>query len=407
MIFWLLSILALLIVLAIFWGTMRRAQQLSPEDSPTRVYRAQLEEIAEDLERGLISEEEAKRLRAEIGRKILAAEKTDTQPAQTTVSGYRRPLFFGLAIALPCIAALTYFQIGAPGYPDLPLVARLQSLEDARVTRPSQDSAEAQAAEMRRIAPIDPEAEALLEQLREVLQSRPDDVRGLRLLVRSEAAAGNLVASKAAQARIIDVLSPDVAVEDMATLAELMVLAAGGYVSPEAEMTFREVLAQDAQNGTARYYLGLMYAQGGRADRAFAIWRALLADSAPDDPWLAPIYAQIEEVSLLAGIPTPISELPKPRLRGPSSADIAAAQDMSPEDRQMMIEGMVAQLADRLANAGGPPAEWAQLMSALMVLGERARAVEIYAEAQTVFADTPEALELLQRAAAQAGLSLQ
>jgi cytochrome c-type biogenesis protein CcmH len=60
-------------------------------------------------------------------------------------------------------------------------------------------------------------------------------------------------------------------------------------------------LELEPRNGTARYYAGLMYAQQGRPDLAFPIWRNLMAESTADAPWLDPIRLQIEEVAALAG----------------------------------------------------------------------------------------------------------
>jgi len=160
-------------------------------------------------------------------------------------------------------------------------------------------------------------------------------------------------------------------------------------------------LQLEPRNGTARYYAGLMFAQQGRPDRAFPIWRNLLADSTADAPWLEPILLQIEEVAFLAGVETSLAELPQPRApRGPSAEDIANAQDMAPEDQQAMIEGMVAGLADRLATDGGPPEDWARLIGAQIVLGRLDDAQMIYDEARGVFADLPEALAILDAAAA-------
>ncbi len=56
-------------------------------------------------------------------------------------------------------------------------------------------------------------------------------------------------------------------------------MAAGGYVSPEAEAALSEVLRREPSNGRARYYTGLLYAQTGRPDLAFRVWRPLLEDS--------------------------------------------------------------------------------------------------------------------------------
>jgi cytochrome c-type biogenesis protein CcmH len=90
-----------------------------------------------------------------------------------------------------------------------------------------------------------------------------------------------------------------------------------------------------------------------------------------------------------------------PERRGPSAADIAAASEMSAEDRAEMIRGMVNGLSDRLATDGGPPPDWARLITALGVLGETDRARAIAAEAREVFADDAGALAVIADAEAR------
>jgi cytochrome c-type biogenesis protein CcmH len=154
-------------------------------------------------------------------------------------------------------------------------------------------------------------------------------------------------------------------------LAEMMILAAGGYVSPEAEEALVRGLELEPRNGTARYYAGLMYAQQGRPDLAFPIWRNLMAESTADAPWLDPIRLQIEEVAALAGErvtpgrpaaaqfgpapgPTPSRWRPPPSFRRGSRRD----------DR-----GHGRGPRRRLATEGGPPEDWARLITAFGVLG--------------------------------------
>ena len=69
-----------------------------------------------------------------------------------------------------------------------------------------------------------------------------------------------------------------------------------------------------------------------------------------------------------------------------------------------MIRGMVGQLNDRLATEGGPPGDWARLISSYGVLGETDAARAIWTEAQTLFADQDAAIALLRDAAAAAGV---
>ena len=70
-----------------------------------------------------------------------------------------------------------------------------------------------------------------------------------------------------------------------------------------------------------------------------------------------------------------------------------------------MVKGMVDRLSTRLAEEGGTAEEWARLIGALGVLGRSEQAQAIYAEAQGVFGDTPEAMQMIDEAAARAGLS--
>ena len=216
---------------------------------------------------------------------------------------------------------------------------------------------------------------------------------------------GNYVEAYGAQQQVLSIKGDNATGKDYADLADMMVLAAGGYVSPEAERVLEAALARDPQNGVAQYYMGLMMAQTGRPDVAFRLWDRLLRQSPPDAAWLPPILAQIEEMAFRAGV----SDYQPPRIAGipgPSADDLNAAEEMSPEDRQEMIRGMVARLSDRLANEGGTPEEWARLISSLGVLGDEAQAIAVWNNAQEVFGDNPEALEIVREGARAAGLVL-
>ena len=78
---------------------------------------------------------------------------------------------------------------------------------------------------------------------------------------------------------------------------------------------------------------------------------------------------------------------------------------MSPEDRMAMVRGMVEGLSARLAESGGPPEDWARLITSLVVLDEGDRARAIYNEALTVFAESEAALATIRAAGAQVGFA--
>lgn len=250
---------------------------------------------------------------------------------------------------------------------------------------------------------IDTRYRKLLEQLRATVAERPDDLEGQILLARHEANVENYRAAYEAKARVIALKGADANADDYTEQAELMILAAGGYVSPEADAALAAALQRDPRHGPARFYRGLRLAQAGRPDLAFGIWEATLRDSPPDAPWAEAIRARIEEVAWQAGVLYVLPDRPAPP-SGPGAAEIAASRDMSVQERQAMIRGMVGRLSERLASEGGSAEEWARLIRARAVLGEREAARQAWADAKAALADDEAALALIEAAAKEAGL---
>ncbi|MFW2544999.1 c-type cytochrome biogenesis protein CcmI [Primorskyibacter sp. 2E107] len=407
MVFWIVAFgLCLAVAALIARGLMAGRTTATPASAfDLQVYRDQLSEIERDAERGVIPAEEADRLRTEVSRRILATDAKAKTGEQSAVASARGNTILAALIALVVLGGGfgTYWLIGAPGYPDLPLAGRIEAAKDARDNRPDQATAEASLPPAPALDAPDDYSD-LVARLRTAVAERPDDMRGLTLLARSEAALGNYAQAHKALARIIELKGEAATAKDYADLADMMVIAAGGYVSPEAQKALEAALARDPRNGVARYYGGLMMAQTGRPDVAFRMWDQLLRESEADAPWLPPIRGQIEELAFRAGVSGyELPEVAAP-LRGPSEGDINAASDMTPDERMDMIRGMVAQLSDRLATEGGTPPEWARLISSLMVLGDAEQATAIWTEAQERFAEQPEALQTIRAAAERAGL---
>ncbi len=360
-----------------------------------KVFRDQLREIESDLRRGVVTDAEAGAVRVEISRRLLAAADAETQETGAVAAPRRATgvLVAVIALAFGLGATGLYGMLGAPGRTDQPLAARLALLAEARANRPTQARAEAIA---RDAAPEQgsgtPEDLALIAQLAEVLAARPDDIEGHRLLARSEAAIGRWPQARAAQERVIALLAGRQSADDLADLAEFMILSAGGYVSPEAEARLTEALERDPGNPVARYYSGLSLLQGGRPDLTLQLWSRLLEEGPPEAPWITPIAAQIDEVAAAAGQPAPPV---------PSRSDIEERAD---PERSEMILGMVRQLSERLASEGGPPEDWARLIRSLGVLGRVEDARSILEEARGAFAGDPAAMELIEATARDAGL---
>lgn len=396
--FWAIAAVLTAMVAVLLIQALRRGAAQADTHPDLKVYRDQLAEVDRDLARGTLAVDEAQRLRIEVSRRLLEADRALQKAA---APGARGSLIWaaGLVVALLGGSLWLYDRIGAAGYADLPLSVRLAMADEAYKTRPSQAQAQANTPPAP-VADPDPEFVALMDKLRAAVVARPDDAMGLDLLARNEAALGNYAAALAAQDKLLAVKGDAATPDDRLMAAQIMVAAAGGYVSPEAEAHLIDILQRDPKHGMARYLTGLMFAQVGRPDRAFQIWQPLLEEGPPDAPWVQAVKTDIQGVADQAGI-----KFSLPADKGPTAADMAAAGDMTAEDRQAMIAGMVGQLEERLLSQGGPVEEWIKLINALQVLDQPDRGRAALASAEAALAADPAGLQAVRDAAAAAGFA--
>lgn len=396
--FWLISIALTCLIGAVVVMPLLRGGEGDVSSPDVDLYKSQLVELDNDIARGVLSEDEATLARTEIARRLLLASKS-VETSTAAPQSANRIAAFACVVGAVAISFWAYVTIGSPGEPDQPLAQRHAMAEDIRTTRPSQ-------AEFEAAAPPTPEVNApaeylaSVEKLRQILPTRPDDLRGWTLLAFHETELLNYAAAARAQSQVLRI-TDGADLNDMVRLIDLLVAAANGQVSPEAENIIRTVLSRDPENVPARYYLGALYNATARPDIAFRLWRPLV-DSAPDSFHVALAREQIEGAAFRAGSDY---TLPTTATRGPSADDIVAAQDMTEEDRMAMIGGMVAGLANRLASDGGPASDWARLINAYGVLGETQAAAQVWAEAQTAFSGDPDAIAQLRAAAISAGVA--
>ncbi|MDT1063556.1 c-type cytochrome biogenesis protein CcmI [Paracoccus sp. CPCC 101403] len=402
--FWIICAAMTAIVAIAIAAPLIRRRQAGEEPAAAydlRIYRDQLRDIERDLDRGLVEPAEAVRLRNEVGRKVLAADRAlAREGAAGRAPG--GPVAMLVLVLLLVGAVLLYQRIGAPKMPDEPLAQRIADANAFYANRPSQAEAEKVAPKPERPTP-DAEYLALIDQLRATVAKNADDQRGQELLAMHEERLGNLVAAKQAQARLVALKGDGAAADDHLRLAALTAEAAGGLITRDAETELNAALKLEPQNAQARYMAGLVQIQNGRPDRAFPIWAALLEEGHDAEPWAAPLRLAIGDLAWFAGRPDYVAPEGSPMPR-PDDAAMAAAENMSPDERQKMIEGMVKGLEARLATQGGTPEEWARLISALVVLGQNDHAQDILGEARTRFAAIPEALDVVEAAGRKSGL---
>lgn len=365
-----------------------------------RVYKDQLGEIDRDLDRGLLTPEQADSARLEIQRRMLAA---DTE-ARAAAEGAHLPgrhtrvaVAALLGIVVPLGALALYGVLGSPALPDRPFAAR--QAESMGITTAQLDA-------------LRDEIAALEARLK----AAPNDQDGWIDLGERHQSIGDYGQALEAYDQALK-LGP-VPGEVWASIGEANVLAENGQVSPRADAAFVNALKADRQEPRSRYYLGLAAYQGDDPARAIAIWRDLSQDSPPDAPWLPMLRGRIAQVAQQAGL-MPVAVPPQhpldpgkvvvdenaaagAQMRAEADAARQAGEGFS-SDEQAMIGSMIDRLKDRLAENPDDAQGWMRLGRSLSVLKDFAGAAEAYAKAvELAPADTDArfglAMALLQKA---------
>ena len=298
----------------------------------------------------MIGEAEAEAARVEVSRRLIAAaDAAPAEPAATGGTFRRRVAGLAALIALPLIAGGLYLALGSPQLPGQPLASR--------DTVPLQDRS----------------LDRLVAQVESHLEKNPEDGRGWEVVgpvyMRMERF------DDAVKARRNSLRLNGPSAEREADLGESLVAVANGVVTAEAKAAFERALTHDARNNKARFLLGVAAQQDGQPEKAAAIWRAMLQDIRPGSPWIPMVREALAQFD-------PSGAAPSASAPGPTAEDVAAANQMKPEDRNAMIRGMVERLAERLKQDGSDLDGWLRLVRAYTVLGDRDRALAAVTDAR-------------------------
>ncbi len=383
MIFWviiaLMSAVSVVVVLLPLVRPRRRAG--GRDDFNAQVYKDQLAEVDRDEERGTLKADQAEAARAEIGRRLLAADGK-AENGDVGSDGDMSPVpIIAIALLLPAGAVALYLVLGQPGTPDFPLAER------------GDLSATARAAGDGGAAPAD--IKTMIEKLQTSLSTKPDDLEGWVLLARTQMSQANYAAGADAYKKAM-ALKDDPSL--MTDYAEALVMVAA-TVTPKALKFFTEARTRDPFNPKARFYIGMAKVESGKVRAALQEWIDLVAISPPGAPWVPAVMEQAAQAVKKLGLKlrdirpsTEARALAKAAREkrakanaatnsqstrpGPGRADVEAAAKMTAADRDALIRSMVRRLADRLMENPDDPAGWEQLAQAYDVLGEPKKAAE-------------------------------
>ncbi|MBZ9706741.1 c-type cytochrome biogenesis protein CcmI [Mesorhizobium sp. ESP7-2] len=376
MLFWVIAAIltlgASLAVLLPLAGASKDAS--SSGDHDLEVYRDQLAELDRDAARGLIGPAEAAEARAEIARRILRlgnadmADKTSGRSASVTA----RLVATAAVLVVPLVSWGLYSQIGSPDLPSQPLSERLAK------------------------NPADSSVDELVARAEAHLAANPSDGRGWDVLAPVYLRMQRFADAAAAYRNAIRLDGDNAARQ--AGLGEAIAGAAGGIVSADAQHAFEAALKLDPANAKASFYLAMALAQEGRGKEAAAAWQAMLGRLPPNSPW----RGAVEQALAKSGGPEVASGV---AAKSPDAADVDAASSMSPQDREAMINTMVAGLDDKLRQNPRDPEGWMRLVRSYVVLGKTDQARDALGRAIAVFGANSDEARKFTAFAASLGLT--
>ena len=351
-------------------GDATEAASSAREGFDAAVYRDQLAEIDADRARGLMGEAEAEAARIEIARRLLATDgKARASAGAQREGATARAALIGVMALLPLVALGFYLSYGSPGLPDQPLALRLK------------DPANEQ-----NIA-------ALVARVEARLREHPEDGEGWDVIAPVYLGWRRYGDAANAYEQAIRLLGPSAS--RLSSLGQALVLKNDGVVTEEARRALERALTLDKTLLEPRILLSIAKEQDGKFAEAVEAWRALLQTADTNAPW----REMVEQRIALAEAKRDGKPFPQP-----SAQDVAAAEAMSPAERQAVIESMVQGLAARLETQGDDLPGWLKLVRAYSVLDRKDEATKALARAKSQFTGNAAAIRELDALAAELGL---
>lgn len=230
-----------------------------------------------------------------------------------------------------------------------------------------------------------------IPELEAQLKANPSDVKAWQALGWAYFEAGRYGNAVHAYRRATE-LAPEQAVL-WSSLGEAVVMASENDPMPkEAVAAFETAIAKDKADPRARYFLAVRRDLQGDHQGAIDDWFALLADTPPGAPWEADLRRTISQVAdinkidvkarLAAAQPAAHpSSVATAAIPGPSREQMQAASQLSPDQQQEMVQGMLEGLEGKLKADPANVQGWIMLMRSRMTLGETAKASAAYRQA--------------------------
>jgi cytochrome c-type biogenesis protein CcmH len=325
-IFWLIaSSMTLLILVLLLWPLLKRTVAVTGEQEKTlSIFRQQFSELGQDRANGVLTDELYEQARRELERRLLeetgTTETTSTRAPREVSS---RPVAIALAIMVPVVSGLLYWELGNPLAMTQPTAASLSAQGGPEDAHSSADA-----------------LEGLVERLKQKMAQNPNDGVGWGLLARSYVGLGRYAEAASIYEKAVTLIPDDAQL--LADYADTLGVVHGRKLEGKPEALIQQALKIDPRNVKALMLAGTVAFTRKNFARAAKDWEQARANLPADiDPEMTQqLTAAIEEArSQLGGGQSMMSGLTEP------------AAPAQPAGQRRVIKGTVA-MAPGLAGKG-------------------------------------------------------
>ncbi len=357
------------------------------------IYNDQLKEVQTDVEAGTLAATDADQAKVEIKRRLVVAAR-NIETARPLSSAWRGLALVSTAGLVILGSVNLYSYLGSPELPTAPV----QAAATAPDSQPAQTAATNGQAAQTPAAAGPGQVTDMIQKLALRMQSNPNDAEGWRMLGWSYFNIQNYAQSAEAYGKAV-ALDP-ANIEYKSALAEALVQSMDGMVAPNAQSLIAEVLAKDPKDLRGRFYDALAREQAGDQTGALDRWLALLSDAPADAGWREDVRIRVEklgkdtnrDVSAALAQAAPVA---------------GAAQPLAADEKNAMVDGMIAKLAQKLVDNPKDRDGWAMMIRSLTVKGDKAAAEKALQDAISIFKDDPATIEGLKSIATTAAFQAQ
>ena len=269
-IFWLIaSTMTLLILGLLLWPLLKRTTKVATgeQEKTLSIFRQQFAELGQDLANGVLTNELYQQARRELERRLLEETgTTETTPTRGQRQVSSRPVAFALAVIVPAVSGLLYWELGNPLAITQPTAAELSAQRSSEDAHPSAEA-----------------LDALVDRLKQKMEENPNDGVGWVLLARSYVRMGRHseavpIFEKAAK------LIPDDA-QLLADYADTLGVVHGRKLEGRPEALIQQALKIDPRNIKALMLAGTVAFNRKNYARAAKDWEQARANLPADvDP---------------------------------------------------------------------------------------------------------------------------